>query len=371
MEAVRLFEPSEKQWKYSHHQSMIAFGDVLVACWSSADRDEDSPGQRMMYAFRDGTGSWSAPRILFQPDIDRHGRLRVLTASGFHEHAGTLVAYAGDYSIERDSTRLLARTSKDARNWSEVRDLLVPVCPNHPPQATSTGRLIIAGNTTFPYTDDPSGLSGWRMTGIYPASMQSFQDNPGTFWDLAKKLDWPANLCEGSFYETDDHVLHALFRATRLAGLTDPHPEYKLWESRSSDNGATWSTPRETNFSNTDAKVHFGRLPDGRFYGVGNPLGVDRTPLVLSTSHDGVNFDSHYILGDQRYKRRFDGGAKGGEYGYPHSMIHAGRLYVIVSRQKEAIELLSVALDDLRAPQPSDQTLAPSTAAAGDKRREE
>jgi len=339
---VALFTPAEHDWKYSHHQSVTAFHDELFAIWSSSERDEDSAGQRVMYAYRNAKG-WIVPRVLFQPDIDPDGRLRTLTAAGFHQHDGVLVAYAGDYSPDRKSTRLLARTSKDGRTWSPVVDLHVPVCPNHGPQRTASGRLIIAGNTAFPYTDDPAGLTGWKMSGIYPASMEPFQDNPSTFWDVAEHTHF-ANLCEGSFYQTDDGILHMMLRST---GKTWPPPGFHLWESQSTDNGATWGAPRETAFSNTDAKFHFGRLPDGRFYAVGNPLGVARIPLLLSLSHDGIHFDQHFMLGNEHYKRRFDGAAKGGEYSYPHSVFFDGRLYVIVARQKEMIELFSVALNEL------------------------
>jgi hypothetical protein len=345
VESAMLYEPTENDWKYAHHQSLAAFKHQLFAIWSNALRDEDSPGQRVLCAVRNETGAWGRPRILFQPDIDPDGRLRILTAAGFHAYRGTLVAYAGDYSIDRKSTRLLARTSQDGKTWSEVRDLHVPICPNHGPQSTASGRLIIAGNTAFPYTDDPAGLSGWKMTGVYPASIEPFQDNPSTFWDVAKRMRWP-NLCEGAFYQTDDGVLHMLFRVTDLVKVQGVN----LWESRSADNGATWDPPRETAFSNTDAKFHFGRLPDGRFYYVGNPVGGGRTPLVLSLSRDGLRFDRHYILGDKHYQRRFEGRAKGGEYGYPHSVIYDGHLYVIVSRQKEAVEVLCVALSDLKEP---------------------
>ena len=349
VEGVMLFEPRETDWKYSHHQSITAFKGELFAIWSSSQRDEDSPGQRVMYAYRNEKG-WIPPRILFQPDIEPDGRLRVLTAAGFHQHNGTLVAYAGDYSLDRKSTRLLARTSTDGRRWSEVRDLNVPVCPNHGPQATATGRLIIAGNTAFPYTDDPLGLTGWHMTGIYPSSMKTFQDNPSTFWDLAKQMKWRGNVCEGSLHQTDDKTLHMLLRAANI-GLPGPAKElWSLWETSSSDNGETWSAPRLTDFSNTDAKVHFGRLPDGRFYCAANPIGIDRIPLVLSTSRDGVNFDRHFILGEQRYVRRFEGGSKGGHYGYPHTLVFDGSLYVIVSRQKESVEVLRVVLSDLDKP---------------------
>jgi hypothetical protein len=337
-----IFAPGEHDWKYSHHQSIVAFNHRLYAIWSSSERDEDSPGQRVMYSWLDDTG-WVKPRILFQPDIEPDGRLRILTAGGFHEHNGTLVAYAGDYSIDRKSTRLLARTTEDGKTWTEVRDLHVPVCPNHGPQATASGRLIISGNTAFPYTDDPSGLTGWKMSGIYPAAMEPFQDNPATFWDVAKECHYPS-LCEGAFFQSDDGVLHMLLRST---GMSWPPPSFHLWESRSTDQGATWDTPRETEFSNTDSKFHFGRLPDGRIYSVGNPVKAGRNPLVLSVSRDGVHFDRHYILGDQHYKRRFDGGAKGGDYSYPQSMVYEGRLYVIVARQKEEENLISVALSDL------------------------
>ena len=343
VESVMLYEPTENDWKYSHHQSITAFQGRLLAIWSSGLRDEDSPGQRVRYAVRSLEGQWGRPRLLFQPELQADGRLRVLTAAGFHGYRGTLVAYAGDYSIDRKSTRLLARTSQDGEHWSEVRDLHVPICPNHGPQATASGRLIIAGNTALPYTDDPAGLTGWKMSGIYPAAMEPFQDNPSTFWPVARRMHWP-NLCEIAFYQTDDGVLHALFRVTDLVKTQGAN----LWETHSTDNGASWSRPTETAFSNTDAKFHFGRLPDGRFYCVSNPIGGNRTPLVLSTSRDGVAFDRHYILGEKKYQKRFEGNCKGGQYGYPHTLVHDGNLYVIVSREKEAVEVLRVALADLR-----------------------
>ena len=80
---------------------------------------------------------------------------------------------------------------------------------------------------------------------------------------------------------------------------------------------------------------------------VGNPVGGGRTPLALSLSSDGVRFDQHFILGDESYTQRKPGRYKGGEYGYPHTLLHDGHLYVIVSRQKEAVQVLRVALSEL------------------------
>ena len=164
------------------------------------------------------------------------------------------------------------------------------------------------------------------------------------FREVAKRRGWNAELCEGSFYQTDDGVLHMLLRDTGRK------LQHRLWLTESRDDGTTWSPPVMTDFSDTDAKFHLGRLPDGRFYHVGNPVGAGRTPLALSLSRDGVAFDEHFILGDAHYERRRPGLHKGGEYGYPHSLVHDGWLHVIVSRQKEAVEVLRVALSDLGAP---------------------
>jgi hypothetical protein len=274
---------------------------------------------------------------------DEQGVERVLTAAGFHQHAGTLVAYFGNYGPHKETTRLQAVTTRDGRTWSAVRDVGLPVCPNHGPQRTASGRLTISGNVSFPYTDDPSGLSGWRMTGLYPAGMAgAIKDDPASFWEIAREQGWPAALCEGSFIQTDDGVLHMLLRST------GPGFRHRLWLTASLDDGATWSAPVETEFSDTDAKFHLGRLPDGRFTHVGNPVGAGRTPLVLSVSRDGVCFDRHFVLGEEPYAMRRPGRHKGGEYGYPHTLVHDGFLYVIVSRQKEAVQVLRVALRELR-----------------------
>ena len=78
----------------------------------------------------------------------------VLTAAGFHQYHDTLIAYYGEYTVNRRQTHLWAKTSTDGEQWSEPIDMHVAVNPNHGPQPVKNGRLIISGNFTFPYTDD-------------------------------------------------------------------------------------------------------------------------------------------------------------------------------------------------------------------------
>ena len=337
VESVLIYQPIN-EWTYSHHQSITFFKGRFYAIWSNGREHEDKPGQRVLMATSLDFNTWTAPRPLVDSVKDEQGVERVLTAAGFHQYDTTLVAYFGNYGPKKETTHLQAVTTTDGEHWSAIREMGVPVNPNHGPQRMASGRLIIAGNISFPYTDDPTGLAGWCMSGIYPPSMAgSIKDDPSSFWDVAKKQGWNAALCEGSFFQTDDSVLHMPLRNTGKS-------PYRLWLTESRDNGATWSSPVETEFSDTNAKFHFNRLPDGQFYYVGNPIGGGRTPLVLSLSRDGVKFDKHFILGATQYKQRKPGTHKGGEYGYPHTLIHDGFLYVIVSRQKEAVEVLRVAL---------------------------
>lgn len=337
VETAFLYQP-ETEWMYSHHASITFFQGRYYAIWSNGRRDEDAPGQRVLISTSDDFLHWSEPRPLVD-SVTEDGVERVLTAAGFYQHDGTLVAYFGNYGPQKETTRLEAVTTRDGRQWSQPRGVGVPVNPNHPPQATASGRLIISGNISFPWTDDPAGLTGWQMTGIYPESMAAtIKDDPASFWDVARRQQWPTGLCEGSFYQTDDGVLHMLLRST------GPGFRHRLWVTESRDDGASWSPPVETGFSDTNAKFHFGRLPDGRFYYVGNPIGGGRTPLVLSLSRDGVRFDRHFILGETPYAQRQKGRHKGGQYGYPHTLLHDGHLCVIVSRQKEAVEVLRVPL---------------------------
>lgn len=65
---------------------------------------------------------------------------------------------------------------------------------------------------------------------------------------------------------TEDGVIHMQLRTNSEL----------LWQTKSADDGATWSPPHATGFSDNATKFHYGRLPDGRFYYVRCP---DPEPL--------------------------------------------------------------------------------------------
>jgi len=333
----------DTSWLYSHHASITRFNNVFIAIWSNSMKDEDKPGQRVMFATSKDFMHWSQPMVLAEPSVWKDDTLNVLTAAGFHQFNDTLVAYYGEYSPYRTNQHLWAKVSVDGVNWGQPIDMHVPVNPNHGPQKIANGRLIISGNFTFPYTDDYRGLSGWKMSSFYPDNLYT-QDNPETFYAPAEKLGLPP-LCEGSFYQTADGVLHTLLRVTGEGW------KGRLWLTESKDNGAHWSRPVETTFTDNDSKFHFGKLPNGAFYYVGIPDTAhhyDRNPLVLATSKDGKAFNRQYIIANEPYVMKKDGLWKGGEYGYPHTIIYKGYMDIIISRKKEAIEVLRFNLSQVK-----------------------
>jgi hypothetical protein len=336
------------EWNYSHHAAITFFKDKFYAMWSNGRSDEDSPGQRVIYAVSANGLNWSSPRLLCASTRGDFSET-VLTAAGFHVDADNLVAYVGSYEyvegrrtvddINHINTRLLAITSGDGETWGAPIDTGLKIIPNFGPVKTRSGRLIISGNISFPFSDSPGGMTNWRNSYLPGCDSVGYDDSE-SFHRAAVNNNWEVDLCEGSFFQTDDGVLHMLLRS---------NTNY-LWQSDSYDDGQTWSEPRQTRFTDSKSKFHCGRLPDGRFFCIGNPdfaSAIPRSPLVISLSSDGSDFNQRVVLGCQNYKLKYEGMHKGGDFGYPHSIIHNNALWIIVSRYKEAIQILKVPLPEL------------------------
>ena len=350
-----VFSPVENA-SYSHHPSIAFFNDRFFAIWSNGTKNEDDLGQRVLIAESYDGLSWFNTRAVVTAEM-LGDKDKVLTAAGFYIHGDTLNLYYGSYNysksslgegnarpkgdVSHENTSLGVISTKDCVNWSLPKDLGIAIIPNHAPQRTYSGRLIISGNVMFPYTDCENGIDGYKLSGIYGDAFkgETPRDDSESIHLVRERNGWEANLiCEGSFFQTDDNTLHMMLRS---------NSEF-LWCADSTDDGKSWSAPYKTNYTDDGSKFHFGRLPDGRFYGVSNSkIKSKRNPLDLFISSDGENFDKHYILRDEQYDMQFLGLHKGGSYGYPHTLIHDGYMYVIYSKQKEAIEVTRISLSDL------------------------
>lgn len=346
----------DKEWAYAHHPYLTRYRGAWIAMWSSSRRDEDAGGQRVAFATSPDLRMWT-PGVLATPPLDKDGKEAVLTPAGFLEHAGSLTAFYSRYEHDMTGTRMFAVTTTDGLSWSAPVDIGVPACPNAGPRAVASGRLILAGNTTFPYTDDPSGLTGWRIAALHASQLTNPEDNPRTFWEVQKAAGWPVGLCSSAFFEMRDGTIRMLLRARGEEG-------WRLWLSDSTDHGVTYSAPLPTDFLDNDASFQFGTMPDGRVWYVGFPdpaRGWARSRLVLSVSKDEQLFDQHWLIADEPYDIQLAGQYKLGEYSYPHASVIDGTMYVLVSREKEAIEVIWFDLGQLDQPGPPPQEITRPT----------
>lgn len=346
-----VFDSSGSGWTYSHHASLVYFRGRYYAMWSNGRINEDDIGQRVLMAVSKDGLSWSAPRELFAP-MEGNG---VLTSAGWYlREDGVLNAYAGLYFYpdatrpkgDRDhvGTTLLCKTSRDGVAWSEAVDLHLPIIPNQGPHRLMSGRLIIDGNVTFPYTDDPKGLEGWKLAGISPCPMEGLQDDSEGFHRHAELRGASDHVCEGSHFQTEDSCIRMLLRNATPANVEDRF----LCLSESTDNGVTYSAPRRIDFTDNNSKFYCIRLSNGRYAVIGNPdQHGRRCPLSVLISDDCIHFNRRYDLATEELPRKFDGMYKGGIYAYPHAVEVNGRLLVIFSVNKEDIRAYSVAVDDL------------------------
>ncbi len=369
MEEIQVYQGREGA-SYAHHQQVLFDRGCIYVTWSIGDQHEDFPNQRMALSTSDDNGrTWSPERIISAPNRD-HGS--IYTAMGIREYKGKLIAYYGHYAYSRmgweavkdpsayggvdyrnDPTKWVhrdtfceARVSNDrGATWGKPVAIIDKFVPNLRPQPTRTGRLICPGNISFPYTDDRAGLKGWKRAGLPRSPAWTVDDSEG-FHKLGGARGDEFDLCEGSFYQTDDGKIHMMLRIDPVKGQKH---NGLLAVTESSDNGTTWSEPMITNYSDSACRFHFGRLPDGRYFGLSCPKPRSgRTPLVLALSQDGVIFDRHYILGDlAKGRARLPGNHKGGIYGYPTCDIAGGKMYLAWSRNKEDIYFGSFPLSAL------------------------
>ncbi len=343
---------------YSHQAQVTSLDGRLYVSWSLGVRDEEEPGQIVVFATSADQGlTWSEPSTIMDVRPGAHADW-VAGSTGIRIHDGRLIAYVAEWEygpLALDESRRLsggnhdhhlgtrtrARASSDGgASWSEPVDVMPRIATYHAPSATASGRLILPGHVTYPYTDDPAGLIGWTYSGLSRLPDDFVDDTMG--WDYGREArNDPLVFNEGSFFQTDDGVIHMMLRTE----------SDRLWITESRDDGGTWSEPLMTHYTDGICRVHFGRLADGRFFGLGTPDPSNvwgRTPVVLALSEDGVAFDRHFIVGDEpEQPPRVPGLGKKGRYGYPYLHVMGDMAFVVYSVAKEDIAVARFPLSDL------------------------
>lgn len=354
---VPVFRPSSWEQGYSHHAHITSLNGKLFATWSLGKLHEDGPGQRMVLSTSSDFGeTWTAPATLVAPVPGEHAD-SCITNGGLHVHGSSLVGFFSSYEHSREALirfadsgvnelwRMSAESTRDVHagavlstdgglTWQKTGTRIPGLIINLAPTRLASGRLFVTGHLINACTEDPSGLSRWKISPL-PGLPEGYYERAGGHRPVL--ADWRhLGLCEGAIQEVRGQPLRLILRTN----------QGYLAAAESTDDGASWSAPQLTQFTDCGSRFQFGRLPDGRHFALSCPdtttprAGLRRTPLVLAVSDDGNVFDRHYILGDEPDRPlHFPGAYKHGRYGYPYAHVLGDRLFVIDSVAKEEIEL--------------------------------
>ena len=345
---------------FNHHPYLAYFKGVLFASWDNHARDENKSGQQGVFRYSIDQGeTWSDVMILFpplaayEPGSKENFENPFQTSQGFVELDGRFYAVTcvdkalrqkvyRFNEVSRTRVGLLAREVRTDGTlggifWlSDTASRPEPGYPAYPPgdpalvakiddhfkQPANLPQLLFKPRQ-WPDSDDEH-----RMT----EPTQPWQLDNGTWVRLWRN--------QGS--------IHARNRAEVEASRPRRH-----YASFSFDDGKTWTAPTRTNFPDSAARSNAGRLPDGQYYVINNPLPMDgrrggRTMLGISLSRDGLHFDRMAVLGYLPPGQRYEGLAKAAPgYQYSHSIIIGEHLWVIYSISKEDIEVARIPLSEL------------------------
>ena len=274
---------AEAPFAQCHASTLAESGSGLVAAWFGGTA-EGAPDVGIWLSRREGAG-WTPPVEVARGVPAGDVREPCWNPVLFNPSGGPLLLF---YKIGPSPSRwrgMMTRSDDGGRTWAGPRPLpdgiLGPV-KNHP--------LELANGTILCGSSAEDG--GWRV------HFETTRDKGATWARTPPINDGKAvGLIQPALMRRIEGTLIALMRSD--AG--------RIYESRSTDGGATWSPPEPTAFPNPNSGIDAVTLRDGLHVLVYNPLTEGRGILAVALSADGEKWDRVLTLEEE----------KGAEFSYP------------------------------------------------------
>ncbi|MFP3903971.1 MAG: exo-alpha-sialidase [Armatimonadota bacterium] len=353
VEHTEIYHATPENGVYSHHAQLHATHDALLAMWSCHADGEDGPGQHVLWSVSGDGETWSPPGQLFSslgPTRDATMWGRVLTANGWVTLDGVTHAVAEVHDMPGWHDRSCTYTSRVRTDRCPARIRI-----GHGRVARSVSATGEVGPIFWLVEDPPDPPGGFPR---HPdAGSEGFAEPAARMNEaLSHPLNQPAwefrhwttrpqasdgeFLCEPTTFQRPDG---SLVRLARHLGRS-----HRLYAATSDDNGETWSPFVGTAIPDSPSKSVAGTLPDGRIYLIGNQVQcVERDPLTISLSDDGIVFDRAFAIRSGAPRIRFPGLHKSVGFQYPSAALRHDELWVLYSVGKEDVEVSRVPLDAL------------------------
>ena len=266
----------------SHASTITASGGRLVAAWFGGSL-ESRPDVGILISLNDG-GAWSTPVEVANGEQRDGSRYACWNPVLFQPSSGPLLLF---YKVGRNPRSwwgMCAESTDNGLTWSTptrlANGILGPI--KNKPVQLETGELLSPSSSE---SDD------WRVH-------VECSTNLGESWKRMSTLgdDGTVAAIQPSILTHAEGHLQLICRSRHK----------RIAESWSTDSGRTWSKLRLTCLKNPNSGTDAVSLADGRQLLVYNRSSRRRTPLIISLSHDGRDWQDSLVL------------ARGfGEYSYP------------------------------------------------------
>jgi predicted neuraminidase len=267
-----------------HASTIVEARRGFLAAWFGG-LEEGSPDVGIDLARFEG-GKWSRPTRIFDGHQREGSRFPCWNPVLFRTRGGPILLFAKVGPSPSKWWGVVTTSEDDGQTWSKVRKLpegiLGPI--KNKPIELPEGPLLCPSSL-----EDPK--LGWRV-------FLERTPDLGLTWETVGPLNDGIKIgaIQPSILKGPGGTLQILCR-TRQS---------KIAESRSTDQGKTWSPMTLTDLPNPNSGTDAVTLADGRQLLVFNPTTKGRTPLVVALSEDGKSWQTTLTLEDQP-----------GEYSYP------------------------------------------------------
>jgi hypothetical protein len=316
----------DPDWKFRLHNYLIHHDGKFWCMWSHGPVVEDVPTQHVRYATSLDGLKWSEPKTLIPPPKEPYAYI----ARGFWVRDGKLLALAahykgkGAFGVDKELKLEAYAFDEKTDRWNFESVVYDNAINNFPPEKLPTGEWMMSRRdarfNVFALVGGTKAIDRWRSVEIVDRikSVRTSGFSPD----------------EPIWWVQPDKSLIGLFR--------DNGGSSRLFRSTSADGGTTWTQPVRTNFPNATSKLHSLRISNGTrlLISNANPR-LGRRELHVSSSDDGVVFTRMARLGIPS--------PKPATLQYPHAIEQGDHLFIAFSRNKIAIEIIRVRIEDLAA----------------------
>lgn len=310
-----VISPKSSIWTFKLHNYLTYYNGMYWAMWSEGV-GEDQPAQHVQYATSLDGINWTAPTNLTEAPSNGYAYI----ARGFWVRNNELLALVAHF------------VGPQAFGINKDLQLQAFSLPHSGSPWIFKGLVANNSISNFPPILLPNGQ--WIMV-----QRDARYNNASLLGGLASIDDWHLSPIVKSINGTDLHpdepVLLPLADGTLSALFRNNGLPQRIFRSFSTDLGAHWTQPVETNFPNATSKFFSFRTSKGYWVMISNanPV-VGRQELYLSTSLDGLTFNNIAKLNIPS--------KVASTYQYPHAIEHDGHLLVAFSRLKNEIDMLKI-----------------------------